>query len=114
MMAYDPAKTPIVEKHLGELVRGVKGVRNIRGCSDGELECYRISFGYQRRVPLKDYLLIYDPNESILTMCADGGIGRPPQNVRRRLLERLGGEKYKEEAWAYKWSDISIDILCNT
>lgn len=108
-MPFEPEKIRDVEKSLGDLVRGTTGVRHIRGCSDPDLGCYRISFGYQRKKPLKDYLLIYDPDERTIVMCADGGIGTPPPNVRQRLLKRFAGKGYNESIWAYSWSNIDLE-----
>ena len=87
---FNPELAPQIEANLKSLIYGVKGVRHIRGCSNLELECFKVSFGYQRRKPLKNYLLIFDPEYSNLTLCADGGIGRPPENVRQRLFQRVG------------------------
>lgn len=107
-MSFEPEKVKEIERNLGDLIRGVKGVRHIRGCSDAELGCYRIFFGYQRREPVKNFLLIYDPLEKMVTLCADGGIGTPPQNVRQRLLQRLGGEGYNESTWKYNWMGVEL------
>ena len=116
-MKFEIDKVNEIERSLDDLVRGVKGVRHIRGCSDIESECYKISFGYQRRDPLKDYLLIYDPKDQKLTLCADGGVGIPPQDVRKRLLDRLGGEGYGRSFFgsigSYFWEKMNINKIVN-
>lgn len=100
-----------VEEYLRLLVCDLKGVRNMSACSRTDLKIYRISFGYQRKHPLQNYLLMYDPQTKIITGCAEGGFGYPPHNVRKRLLERLGGEGYEEQAGAYCWNNIDLENL---
>ena len=105
-MMFDSSKIRFIEERLRNLVSGAKGVRKIRGCSSNELEIYRISFGYQRKKPLKSYLLIYDSDERTITLCADGGTGLPPNNVRERLMKNLDGKNYREEPDAYSWVNV--------
>ena len=114
-------ETARMEKKLGDLVKGVKGVRKICGSTDPKLNrfriSYRISFGYQRRHPYKVYLLIYDTEADKVSLCADGAIGSPPENVRQRLFERLGWKEngqwmrhgdYEESSsgWIMEWNQV--------
>ncbi len=110
-MSFDVNLAGRVEEYFRCTIEDLKGVRQITACSRADLEVYRISFGYQRRKPLKNYLLMYDPQTKIITGCADGGFGYPPPNIRKRLLERLGGEGYEEQAGAYCWNNIDLEEL---
>lgn len=110
-MGFDSEKVLAVERELGDLVTGIKGLRKIKGCSNLELQTYRISFGYQRRKPFKIYLLIYDPEIESIRLVADGGIGRPPENIRQRLFEELGTENYSDDGPnAFKWDNIKLNL----
>ena len=110
-MQFEPDRTKEVELKLRDLVWGIKGVGHIRPSNDPELSCYRISFRYQRRKPPKTYLLIYRPEDQRVTLCADGGILRPPENIRERLFGSLGRDNYEESYGAFHWIGLAIEDL---
>ncbi|MBT5740129.1 hypothetical protein HOI26_03440 [Candidatus Woesearchaeota archaeon] len=114
-MKYDQSKEELVERHLGELVNGLKGVRKIRGCSHPGFGSYKISFGYQRKQPFKIHLLIYNPGDQRLTLVADGGINIPPLNIRQHLIDTFGVRKYiaNKNRRAYHWENIGLDDILN-
>jgi hypothetical protein len=112
-MKFDPDIAKVVEVHLKQLVKSVKGVRNIQGSSLHDLGTYRISFDYQRRGEVKRYLLIHNPKDERVTFCAIGGFGNTPQNVRKQLLSSLGTENYRMEHKSHLWTEVSTDDLCS-
>jgi len=112
-MPLEQDRVEEVELKLRDLVWGIKGVRHIRPCSKWGLGSYKISFGYQRKEPLRNYLLIYDPDVETVTLVADGGIFRPPGNVRQRLFDSLGRENYEESYKAFHWTGLTIEDLAS-
>jgi hypothetical protein len=112
-MGFDSDIASVVEVHMKHMVRGIKGVRDIKRRSLHDLGVYRISFGYQRKGAMKYFLLIHNPEQERFTFCAEWGFGSTPENVRKQLLNKIGMENYRMKPQAHLWTDVSTDDLCN-